>query len=288
MSNGQLVDIGRTALHVVERGSGPAVIALHGGPGLDHQAFADYLDPLTDRYRLLLVDQRGHGRSASSDEITWTLECLAADVGALAHTLGLGRHAVLGHSFGALVALQHAVDEPNPDVATILSSAVPSATYFAFVEETLDSFEPAALLSSVIAAMNRQTEVQSTDEVREVMSEQMPFMFADARDPRIAEYEARTAGIVASPAALRHFVANDYGDINVEDRLDRVEGPMLVLAGRHDRICSIAASEAITRHVPRAELEIFEHSGHFAFVEEQEAFISAVRCFLEAHLGSGT
>jgi proline iminopeptidase len=288
MPIGQLVDIGSTALHVVERGDGPSVIALHGGPGLDHQAFADYLDPLTDRYRLLLVDQRGHGRSATSDESTWTLECLAADVGALAHTLGLGRHAVLGHSFGAFVALQHAVDEPNPDVATILSSAVPSAAYFAFVDETLDSFEPAALRSRVIAAMARQTEVQSPNEVAEVISAQMPFMFADPRDPRIAEYETHTAGIVESPAALRHFVANDYGNINVEDHLDRVQGPMLVLAGRHDRICSIAASETIARRVPSAELVILERSGHFAFVEEQQAFISAIRRFLEAHLNTDT
>jgi proline-specific peptidase len=286
MPIGGLVDIGRTALHVVERGSGPSVIALHGGPGLDHQVFADYLDPLTDRYRLLLVDQRGHGRSATSDESTWTLECLAADIGALAHKLGLGRHAVLGHSLGAFVALQHAVDEPNPDVATILSSAVPSAAYFAFVEETLDSFEPTALRSLVIAAMERQTKVQSPNEVREVMNAWTPFMFADPRDPRIAEYEARTAGVVGSPAALRHFAANGYGDINVEDRLDRVQGPMLVLAGRHDRLCSIAAAEAIARHVPRAEVVILERSGHFAFVEEQEAFISAVRRFLEAHLGN--
>jgi proline iminopeptidase len=65
MSIGQRVDIGSTALHVVERGNGPSLIALHRGPRLDHQAFADYLDPLTDRYRLLLVDQRGHGRLSS-------------------------------------------------------------------------------------------------------------------------------------------------------------------------------------------------------------------------------
>jgi proline iminopeptidase len=213
---------------------------------------------------------------------------LAADVSALAQTLGLGRHAVLGHSFGALVALQHAVDEPNPDVATILSSAVPSAAYFAFVDETLDSFEPPSLRSNVIAAMSRQTELQSRDEVREVMSGQMPFMFADPYDPRIAEYEARTAGGVESPSALRHFVANDYGNIDVEDLLDRVQGPMLVLAGRHDRICSIAASETIARKVPNAELVIFERSGHFAFVEEQQAFVSATRRFLDSHLATDT
>jgi hypothetical protein len=39
---GRLVDIGNTALHPVERGSGPSVMALGGGPELNHQAFADY------------------------------------------------------------------------------------------------------------------------------------------------------------------------------------------------------------------------------------------------------
>ena len=44
----RLIDIGDTRLYVVERGTGYPLIALHGGPGLDHHEFADYLDPLCD------------------------------------------------------------------------------------------------------------------------------------------------------------------------------------------------------------------------------------------------
>jgi len=283
-TNGRMVELESTTLHVIERGTGAAVIVLHGGPGLDHMAFGDYFDPLAERYRLLLVDQRGHGRSAVSNENDWTLERLAADIGELARALGLRGHAVLGHSFGAFVALQHAVDEPDPDVATIVCGGVPSTRYFASVEAGLQRVEPPELRERVRVALEREPEVESADEMRAVINAEMPFLFAEQADARIAEYQERSASAICSPAVLRHFASNGYGGIEVEDRLHRIDGPMLVLAGRHDHICSIAAAEAITARVPRAELVILEHSGHFGFVEEQERFIAAVRRFLDAHL----
>src|SRR5437763_504705 len=97
IDGGRLVDIGDTRLHVVERGQGPAVLVLHGGPGLDHRMFGDYLDPLARDHRLVLVDQRAQGRSERSDPATWTLRQMAADVPALAAALGLAEYAVLGH-----------------------------------------------------------------------------------------------------------------------------------------------------------------------------------------------
>src|ERR671930_269279 len=125
-----LVDVGDTRLHVTERGSGAlALFVLHGGPGLDHTMFGSYLDALGDDCRLLLVDERSTGRSEPSAPETWTLERHAADVEALAAALGAERYAVLGHSYGALIALQHAVDFPGRPVGTVVSSGVPDARY---------------------------------------------------------------------------------------------------------------------------------------------------------------
>jgi len=108
-AGGRYVDIGDTRLYVVERGNGYPLLVFHGGPGLDHHSFGNYLDPLADEYRLILVDQRSNGRSDRAPEETWTLEQMAADVSALAKALELGQYAVLGHSYGAFVVLQHAV-----------------------------------------------------------------------------------------------------------------------------------------------------------------------------------
>ena len=67
MDDGRLVEVADTRLFVSERGrqEGFPLVVLHGGPGLDHHMFADYLDPIAaaTRYRLILVDERAQGRS---------------------------------------------------------------------------------------------------------------------------------------------------------------------------------------------------------------------------------
>jgi proline iminopeptidase len=63
---GRLVPIGDTKLFIVEHGKGYPLLLLHGGPGLDHTMFGDYLNQLTNQFRLILVDQRSQGRSEMS------------------------------------------------------------------------------------------------------------------------------------------------------------------------------------------------------------------------------
>jgi proline iminopeptidase len=52
------------------------------------------------------------------------------------------------------------------------------------------------------------------------------------------------------------------------------------MTGRHDRTCTVAAAEAIANGLPKAELVIFEQSGHMTFVEEPELYNAVVRSFL--------
>ncbi len=276
-----LVDVGDTRLHVTERGSGPlALFVLHGGPGLDHTMFGTWLDPLGDDCRLLLVDERATGRSERSEPETWTLERNAADVEAMAAALGLERYAVLGHSYGAFIALQHAVDFPGRPAATIVSSGIPDARFLAHVEEQLAAFEPVELREQVTDSWAREAHARTQEEVAQILADQTPFHFADPRDPRIDDLSAAMADAVYGPDVLRAAANEDYGAIAVEDRLGEVTHPLLVLAGRHDRTCSIPAAEAIAAGVPGAELVVFENSAHMTFIEENDAYLAAVRGFL--------
>lgn len=283
VSTSQLVDIGDTQLHIVERGQGYPLIVLHGGPGLDHHVFGDYLDPLADGHRLIFVDQRSQGLSPMTPTGTWTLQRMARDVSELAQSLHLGQYAVLGHSYGAFVALQHAVDFPGAAAQTIVSSGVPSARYLEHVARSLEEFEPVQLRQRVTASWDREKRVETADEVAELMHDQLPFHFADPLDPRIAEFERRTEGAVYSPLLLRHVANLEYGGIEVEERLGSVTQPVLVLAGRFDRACSVEGAEAIARAVPQAELVVFERSGHMTYVEEHAAYVATVRDFLARH-----
>jgi proline iminopeptidase len=276
-----LVDVGDTRLNVEERGSGePALLVLHGGPGLDHTMFGDRLDPLGDAHRLLLVDERAQGRSTAAPPETWTLEQHARDVDALAAALGLERYAVLGHSFGAFIALQHAVDFSGRPAATIVSSGIPSERWLAHVEEQLARFEPVELREQVKDSWAREAHARTPEEVGALLSDQLPFHFADPRDPRIADMRAALADAVYAPEVLRAAAVEGYGHLDLEDRLGDIRHPVLVLAGRHDRTCSVAAGEALARGIAGAELVVFEHSGHMAFYEERDAYLDAVRRFL--------
>jgi pimeloyl-ACP methyl ester carboxylesterase len=280
--SGSLVPAGDTELYVVERGSGHPLFLLHGEPG-DHHMFADYLDPLAERFRLLLVDLRGHGLSAAAPLETCTLEQMARDVSALAASLGLERYAVLGHSMGSFVALQHAVDSPGAAAQTIVSSGVPALRFLDGAIAVLDAFEPEDLRDQIMSSIEREATAETSGEVTALMRDQLPVHFADPRDPRITDYADRTADSVYRPETLRHLAATDYGSIDVEHRLADILQPVLVLAGGSDRICPPAASEAIAAGAPRAELVVLEDSGHFTFVEENERYIAAVADFLDRH-----
>jgi proline iminopeptidase len=277
-----LVEISDTRLWVEERGAGFPLIVVHGGPALDHTMFGDHLDALGDDVRLLLIDQRSQGRSDPAPAETWTLERMAADLSELAEALGLERYGTLGHSYGAFVVLQHAVDRPGDAAATIVSSGAPSARYLAAVEENLAAFEPVELREQVTRSWAREAEAQTQEDCRELLRDQLPFHFADPRDPRIEEMAGGLGEMVFAPDLLRHFATADYGGIEVEDRLGDVTQPVLVLAGRHDRTCVVAANEAIAAGIPDSELVVFEASGHMTFVEENEAYLVAVRRFLQS------
>jgi pimeloyl-ACP methyl ester carboxylesterase len=279
-AGGHHVAIDDTRLFVVERGAGTPVIVLHGGPGLDHHEFADYLDPLAERSRLILVDLRSQGRSDHAPEHTWTLERMAQDVIMLAGAMELDRYVVLGHSFGAFVALQNALDYPRQAIATIISCGVPSMRYLAGADEHLRTFEPAWLRDQVTDSWAREADAQTSAEFAAIIRDQWPFHFADPLDPRIEGYAARSAGIL-SPDVLRHFSAEGSGGIEVEDRLAEIATPTLVLAGRHDRTCVVEAAEAMAAGIPGAELVVFERSGHMPFVEETEAYLAAVGAFVD-------
>jgi proline-specific peptidase len=262
-------------------------LVFHGGPGIDHHSFGDYLDALADEYRLILVDQRSNGRSDRAPEDTWTLRQMAADVGSLARALNLGRYAVLGHSYGAFVVLQHAVDFPGDAAQTIVSSGVPSARYLEQIDRNLAAFEPVELREQVTESWEREKSVRTQEEVAQLLHDQWPFQFADPHDPRIEDYERRTAKSIYSTDVLRRFASEEYGGIEVEDRLGDVTQPVLVLAGRHDWTCSVEAAQAIAEGVRQGHLVVFESSGHMTFVEQNEAYVRTVRDFLRLHTRSG-
>jgi proline iminopeptidase len=280
-SEGRLVDIGDTRLWVLEMGEGYPMLLLHGGPGLDHTQYRPWMDPLADRFRLIYVDQRSQGRSDPADSRTWTLHHMADDVTVLGRALGLDRYAVLGQSFGSFVALQHAVTHGAASHYVLLGT-VAGSRWLDRIERNLAALEPPEVRDRITAAWDLETRVQTVDECRQLLLDQLPFHFADPEGPAYGEFaDVARRHMRFAPDVLRWFANNDYGAIEVEDRLGEIDVPVLVIAAEFDRVTVPEAGWAVAEAVPRGECVLMKDAGHMMFVEKPEAVRRAIVEFLD-------
>lgn len=259
-------------LNVEEVGSGFPVVVLHGGPGLDHSVFRPYLDVLGDEFRLLYVDERGHGRSDRVDPQTLSLEVLARDVDLLAAALDLDEFALLGHSFGAIIATHHAIEIGTAAAYVISAGGDSSAGLDADVEASLAALGDDE--AKIRASWEQEKTVETDEQLRELIRDQMPFHFHGEPPTGYGEDAA------SSPEVLRHFANVGYGDFDYRPSLARVNKPTLVLVGEHDRTTTPRAARALHEGIPGSELVVVPDAGHMSFVEQTDAYVAAVRDFL--------
>ena len=101
----------------------PVLVAVHGGPGLDHMTVKSALAPLADDFQILYPDLRGHGRSDHGRAEFWNLRTWADDLRRRCDALGLRQPVVLGSSFGGDVALTYAALFPDHPGGVILANS---------------------------------------------------------------------------------------------------------------------------------------------------------------------
>jgi proline iminopeptidase len=260
------------AMYVEELGEGLPLLVLHGGPGLDHGMFRPYLDALADEFRVLYVDERGQGRSERVDPQTLTLDVLARDVDLLVDALGLDHFAVLGHSFGAIIATHHAIEYGTADAYVISGGADSSDALMAEVMAKLESLGPDG--AAIADSWEREKTVQTDDEVRELLEAQMPFHFH--RPPPPGYY----LDFAPSPEVLRHFANAGYGDFDYRPNLARVAKPTLVIVGEYDQTTTPRAAGVLHAGISGSELEVIPDAGHMSFVEQPDEYLRTVRAFL--------
>lgn len=100
-------------LHVVEKGSGPVVLLLHGWPEFWY-AWRHALDALSDQYRVIAPDMRGYNASEKPRGYrSYALELLVGDMLALLDYYGEEKVHLVGHDWGGIVAWQIAIDHPE-------------------------------------------------------------------------------------------------------------------------------------------------------------------------------
>jgi proline iminopeptidase len=270
-----------TELFVKRLGSGEPILVVHGGPVLDHGYLLPHLAPLADDYELVFFDQRLSGRSAGVvDPESVRLATFVDDIEALRSSLGFERMHLMGHSWGGLLAMSYAVRHGERLRSLMLLDSVPPSSML-WREENL------VLAERETDEDRRQREaIRSSPEFQAKKPEAIARML---RASFAAQFHDR-----ARISALELLVPDDYversrqfqglgadlRDYDLLGDLSRVTAPTLVLYGA-DEPAATLAGPALVERLPHAELVLVPEAGHFPFIEQPEAFLRAVREFLE-------
>jgi len=248
-------------------GNGRPLVALHGGFGLYHTCFLPWLEKTSTQ--LVLPDLRGCGHSPREGLPEADFGTLASDVDELRRELGHERWSVLGHSFGAYIALEYARRFPDRTDKLVLVSAAPALDYPDVIAANLQRSgtpEQAALLQKAMAAP-----LDSDEEFRRAWHLLLPLYFHNP--------QPWTDGIYSATALFHGF--RMLSQFSALPLLGNLRMPVLILTGRHDWIAPPAqGAERLKRGLPNARLTIFEDSGHFPFIEENALFLSVLGEFL--------
>lgn len=253
----------------------PTAFVLHGGPGGDHSYYKPALTPLTDTMQLVYIDHRGQGRSGRGPRSTYTLENNVEDLEALRDYLGLEKIVVIGASYGGMVALSYAVRYPErlshliALVTTAHSGFLQRAKELLAVHGTAEQREVCEALWS--------GSFQSEAELRRYF-EIMEPLYSRTFDPGQPMHGVSRG--IFSVDAINEGFGGFLRDYDVSGELHRITAPTLVVGARHDWICAPEFSVEIAEKIPKADLRIFEESGHSVIYDENEALLNLIRGFM--------
>jgi proline iminopeptidase len=250
----------------------PSLIVLHGGPGFDHSLMRPYFDRFADTHQVIYLDHRGNGRSGGEPR-TWRLDQWGDDIAAFCEALGIVKPAVLGLSFGGMVAMAYATRHPDHPSRLILSSTAARLD----LEATYAMMQ--RLGGDQAAEIARRFWSNPTPEAAgEYMAVCMP-LYNPGDDPAFAQARARA---ITRFEVMFDFIQREQRTMDFIADLAKVACPTLVLAGGLDPITPVACSRAIFEALPAGvgRLDVFEGAGHGVQRDEPDRAETVLRQFL--------
>ncbi len=267
---GMFVAAAGVPVHYVRHGEGRPVIYIHGAKGSVYDLLLSIGDRLAERYTAVAFDRPGSGFSGQSAHDGGSPQAQAAVLRAAAAELGLRRPILVGHSFGAAVALAWALDAP-PEVAAVVTLGgyvLPLGGPPPWVVALLRS--PPALRAVGRLGRSRLGRPLVDSAVRRA--------FFPGRPPR--EYARLAPALALDEARL----INDGEDRKsaeaglrvLQPRYARLDTPVVVVVGEQDRMVPPSTSEKLYALLPRAEIVRLPAAGHMPQFTAPGAVLAAV------------
>ncbi|BBH69860.1 hydrolase [Actinoplanes sp. OR16] len=265
-----------------EKGEGPPLVVLAGGPGTDARYLGD-LGGLSATRRLVLLDARAAGRSGVPDDrdtVSFTEQ--AHDVEHLRRHLGLERLDVLAHSAGCLTAQEYAAAYPGRVRRLILVTPVGRAAREPDPEELaalrdLRRGEPWYEHAAAGDAALRNGGLSPAEEIL-ARARMIPFSWH-----RWTPEVRRTQYVKGHATSLRWLRDAFYrGSTDEVERLAAAIGEPLIIAGASDGLIGTAPARLAAATYPGSRLEVMTASGHRPWVEQPDHFRALVEEYLSA------
>ena len=275
------IAVGSRAIHLVEAGSGSPLLMLHGGgPGASGVSnYSRNIAALARRFRVLVPDLPGYGKSDKALSRTDPFGDLAESMLGLLDALGVRRAAVVGNSLGGACALRMALERPQRISRLVLmgpggigtSRSLPTPglrRLFGYYEGDGPTIEK-------MRAFIRDDLVYDG---RAITDDVIRTRFESSTDPEV----------VANPPLRRPrgLSALMRMDLTRDPRLTGLRTPTLVLWGTDDRVNRPSGGRLLQRRMPNCDLHLFSRTGHWVQWERAEEFNAVTTAFL-SQLDSG-
>ena len=290
MSEGHLAWSGHETWYRVvgDLDAGPTpVVICHGGPGAAH----DYTEPIADLARsgraCVLYDQIGCGKSTLLPDAPadfWSVQLFKDELAELTQQLGVaGRYAVVGQSWGGMLAMEHALDHPTGLRAIVIADSPASIPLWVEEANRLRRDLP----QDVQDTLTQHEEAGTTDSPEYEAAVRVYYDRHLCRVPWPDCVERSFAQMDEDPTVYHTMNGPSefhcIGSLKTWDitgQLPEITAPTLLISGRHDEATPTIV-EQIESRIPGAQWQLFEQSSHMPHVEEAEAFLEAVEGFLK-------
>jgi proline iminopeptidase len=268
-------------LHYRTEGSGTPAVLLSGGPGLDVDYMAGAAEHLPSSYRRILLEQRGTGRSRPPklSRENATLPLAIDDLEALRMQLEQDRLLLVGHSWGAMLAMAYAAKyRRHVDRMLLIGPGGMTSEFFRIADDNIRSrLHPQDLEAQLYWGSANRRGIDADKAGLEVLRAIMPSYLFD-RDKALEFAAQLPEGTVHADAS--RYLRVDLGEMyDLRESLWEFDQPVAIVRGHQDPVAE-STTEETHRVLKSSTLAYIHKCGHFPWLEQPAEFHRIVHEFL--------